>query len=170
MTRLHRLALIALAPCIIIRHDRPDARYLELGARYPAVVRVGARGGDGTLVDTRWVLTAAHVADGVSRRPGGGVVIIGTREIPIRQTFIHPRWREMSPDDVALVELAEPVTDVAPSPLYRWRDEAGRTAVLIGHGRTGTGADRVRRDDDQRRGATNRVEEASETFLSTLPP
>jgi hypothetical protein len=41
--------------------------------------------------------------------------------------------------DIALVELAEPVTDIAPMPLFRGRDEHGRLAKLVGKGGTGTG-------------------------------
>ncbi len=36
--------------------------------------------------------------------------------------------------------------------------QMNQIAVMIGHGRTGTGDNRERRDDDKKRGATNRIE------------
>ena len=69
--------IAAASPPIAIRHDVSDARYLELGAAYASVVRVGANGGDGTLIAPDWVLTAAHVAAGMARRGGGSFQVTG---------------------------------------------------------------------------------------------
>jgi len=44
-----------------------------------------------------------------------------------------------SSDDIALIELASPVTDVTPVPLYRGNNEVGMTAELVGKGATGNG-------------------------------
>ena len=44
-----------------------------------------------------------------------------------------------SSDDIALVKLKAPVTDVKPLSLYRGSDEIGRTVQLIGKGATGNG-------------------------------
>ena len=43
------LAVVSAAQGIIIRHDRDDARYLELGKKYPAVVFM-TPDGEGTLI------------------------------------------------------------------------------------------------------------------------
>ena len=52
------IALIAHpAAAIVIRHDRDDARYVELGARFPAAVTV-LPDGSGVLIAPDWVLTA----------------------------------------------------------------------------------------------------------------
>ncbi len=110
---------------VIIRHDRPDARYLALGSRHPAVVRVGTRLGDGTPVGDRWVLTAAHVARGLMSRSGEKVVIVGGRRVPARRAFLHPKWVDMAPQDIALLELDAPVPGVAPIPFYEVRNERG---------------------------------------------
>ncbi len=42
-------------------------------------------------------------------------------------------------NDIALIELASPVTDVKPMPLYRGNEEVGKTAELVGKGATGDG-------------------------------
>ncbi|MGH8272919.1 MAG: trypsin, partial [Gammaproteobacteria bacterium] len=44
-----------------------------------------------------------------------------------------------SSNDIALIELAAPVTDVTPVPLYRGHNEAGMTVELVGKGATGNG-------------------------------
>ena len=152
---------VLLSPLIVIRHDRPDARYLELGARYPAVGTVG-RAGDGTLIAPRWVLTAAHVAVG-ARRPLA--VRLGEREYAVQRVVVHPDWTELGPHDLALLQLAEPVTGIEPLALYEGADETGQVAVIIGHGGTGVGLDRQRREDGRARGATNRVDRADTQWL-----
>ena len=152
-------------PAIIIRHDRTDAQYVALGSRYPSVVKVGRRMGDGTLIDARWVLTAAHVAAGVMRRTASPAVFLGDREVRIARAYVHPRWVDMGPHDIALLELAEPVNGVIPVAPCRSGGEQGRIAILVGHGATGRGNERARTDDGLKRGATNRIETANETHL-----
>lgn len=76
---------MAPADRIVIRHDRPDSLYRALGARYPAVVKVG-RAGDGTLIADRWVLTAAHVAGTINLARAR--VFAGGREYLIRRAAV----------------------------------------------------------------------------------
>ena len=161
------------APPIIIRHDRPDQRYLDLGATFPSVARVGQRMGDGTLIGDRWVLTAAHVARGLMTRGREPLVYFGDRAYKVVNAFIHPDWVDMNPHDIAVLELAERVDGVTPVALYRDSNERGQVATLVGHGRTGVGNSRERHDDDKKRGATNRVERLTDTqlvFLFHAPP
>lgn len=158
-------AIPPVAHAIVIRHDRADDRYLELGARYPAVCRVGRRMGDGTLIGDRWVLTAAHVARGLMRRSPEPTVFFGDRGYRVANAYLHPEWTDLGPHDIAVLELTEVVERIVPLDLYTGSDEQGKTAVMIGHGRTGTGDSRERRDDDRKRGATNRIEEANDRHL-----
>ena len=76
------------AHAIVIRHDRPDSLYLELGRRLPPLARVGLA--HGTLIATDWVLTAAHVAEGVS--PLSGAIEIEGQEYPVSRIVLHPTW------------------------------------------------------------------------------
>ncbi|MEM7416226.1 MAG: trypsin-like serine protease [Gemmatimonadota bacterium] len=149
---------------IVRRHDRPDADYLELGAQFPAVAQLGGRMGDGTLIRADWVLTAAHVADGMLRR-GSRSVVLGGESYEARDIYLHPDWGQMGPHDVALIQLDRPVVGVAPMALYRGDGEAGEIAIILGHGRTGDGRTGPTGEDRRRRGATNRIETADDGLL-----
>ncbi len=155
---------------IVIRHDRDDARYLVPPERYPELVEVGRA--HGTLVDSRWVLTAAHVADG-SLSPFSGTVRIAGREFPVRRIVLHPRWvgdlgrglAQLDWVDMALIELAEPVGAVTPARLYSGSDEVGKEIVFVGSGRTGTGLTGGVVETERVRAATNVVSRADADWL-----
>ena len=143
---------------IVRRHDRPDAAYLELAQdpRWQATVSVGGMA-MGTLIAPEWVLTAAHVAQFVG--PFERVVIVAGREYAVRAVHVHADYNGTSVGtDIALLHLAEPVTDVKPAPLYRGADEAGRAVVFVGHGDTGVGPAGPPEGNDRRwRAAQNRI-------------
>ena len=147
---------------IITRHDRPDSRYLELGSQHPAVGFVG-RDGEGTLIGSRWVLTAAHVARGI---PDGArhVEFEGTR-YEIDNVFLHPEWSGRGRADIALLRLASDVKGIAPAHLYKKSDESGKIVVFVGRGDSGTGLTGPKKADRKKRGATNRVERVDDDWI-----
>jgi hypothetical protein len=146
---------------IIRRADRPDTRYLEAGAKYPAVVALGRRG-DATLVAPQWLLTAGHVANSI--RPGLQLHIAGGT-YDVSSVIVHPEWRELGPHDVGLVRLSRPVASVRPLGVYRGRLERGLVATIVGHGATGRGDSRERADDGRARAATSRVDSTTADWL-----
>ncbi|MEZ6235413.1 MAG: trypsin-like serine protease [Phycisphaerales bacterium] len=154
------LAAAHAAPgAIIRRHDRDDAAYIEHARPFTTVVRVG--GGTGTLVGDRWVLTAAHVARGLDS-PFTDILLGDARLVPDAVAF-HPTWTgEGSAEsvDMALIRLAEPVTDIEPSPLYEWEDEAGKGVTFVGFGMFGTGLTGPEGDDGLLRAASNTLIDA----------
>ena len=166
--RLLRLVFVgfvltgASLDAILIRHDKPDAEYRQLGERYPAIGGFG-RAGTGTLIADRWVLTAAHVAVGMRR---DATFTIAGRSYPIDQRIAHPDWKEMGASDLALVRLTEPVAGVTPLGIYEGTDEAGTSIVFVGIGGTGTGeTGPTRPEDGLKRGATNIVDRADRDWL-----
>ncbi|HEX2091733.1 MAG TPA: trypsin-like serine protease [Longimicrobiaceae bacterium] len=174
----------AADPPIVVRHDMDDETAFRLGRKYGAgaveivlprrtapAERVPI--GMGTLIGERWVLTAAHIAAAISpARPRSGRtgygrnVRVNGRDIQVRRIVLHPDWVDMGPYDIALIELAEPVTNVAPVALYEGRDEMGRLVTLAGTGIAGTGLTGPTVRDRRLRGATNRIDRVREDYLA----
>ena len=148
------------AAAVVIRHDRTDADALAAGAPFDAVGRVQPDGGC-TLVAPRWAVTAAHVA---ASMPAGARVTFGANSYPVARVVLHPESAAtpgVPPEvDLALLELAEPVRDVDPIPLYRGRSEQGATLTIVGYGDFGTPRAALRRGDGRRRAVTNAVHDA----------
>ena len=151
-------------PAISIRHDTEDSLYIELGNKFPAVCRVGHRGGDGTLIAPRWVITAAHVAQGIFRREGNGLKIYFRNEdlgFAVKRVFLHPDFIPMQGSDIALIELEKPNNTIRPLHLYSQRIEEGKEIIIVGHGdqKTGLGGEWI--VDGIKRGATNTIDEVT---------
>ena len=162
MRHLRAFALLAIpftASSIIIRSDVKDANYRVPASEFPALVDMPGEG-HGVLIAPRWVVTAAHAAPmqgmegdvtigGVARKVERVVTYPGYRRLPdslIKEALASGDFSKAhaflaSSDDIALVELASPVTDVTPVPLYRGNREVGMTVELVGKGATGNGAD-----------------------------
>jgi hypothetical protein len=154
------ISSVPLASGIIIRDDRADARYLALGAQFPAECSIG-RAGEGTLITPDWVVTAAHVARGSS----SPTVNFDGVEYKIAAKFIYPNWQDMQPNDIGLIKLAEPVIGITPIRVYEGTDEAGKQVIFVGRGGTGTGLTGPTHEDRQKRGATNTVESVDHDWL-----
>jgi hypothetical protein len=154
------LAFGTAASGIIIRHDRDDARYVELGTRFPAVCDIG-RAGEGTLIAPSWVLSAAHVTKGSS----SPTVDCNGKQFRIAAKFIFPDWQDMQPNDIGLIQLAETVTDIEALDIYDKTDELGKVVIFVGRGGTGTGLTGPTHEDRKKRGATARVENADHDWL-----
>ncbi len=130
------LLVVSSGRAIVVRHDRADADFLTSSAEFPMVARVGAA--MGTLIAPRWVLTAAHVADGVST--GVGDVRFGDHAVAVADVYVHPDYaRGEDHRDLALIELVEPIDGIVPVSVHREPDELGRRMTLVGTGIAGTG-------------------------------
>jgi secreted trypsin-like serine protease len=104
----------------------------------------------GSLISSRWVLTAAHCADFLES-PSEVAVAIGRtnldstegQRIAVRSIHVHPDWDpDVISPDVALLELAKPVNAIAPIQLAGPSDDvfeaAGTPLTVIGWGNTST--------------------------------
>lgn len=159
------LCLIACstsASAIVIRHDRDDARYRELGERYPAAVAI-LPDGSGVLIAPDWVLTAAHVARGLPRDEMR--VEIGEKKLAVTRIVVHRDWQEMGPHDIALLQLSEAVEDVEPARPYDRNDEVGQVVTFVGRGDFGTGLTGPKTMDRVKRGATNTVDADDDDWI-----
>src|SRR5262249_30807655 len=68
--------------------------------------------------------------------------------------------------DLALVEIAAPVTDVTTFGLYDRSDEHGQEVILLGRGDFGDGNAGVKGVDHKLRRVTNRIDSADKKWLS----
>src|SRR5882757_1460638 len=77
------LAILLAHPAlaIVVRNDRDQNLFEQLSRQFPSTAMLRHRdgtdglGGEGTLIDRRWVLTAAHVATDLGT--GDRVTILG---------------------------------------------------------------------------------------------
>lgn len=162
MKHLLLVALLAIsftASAVVIRSDVEDAKYRVPASAFPALVDMPGEG-HGVLIAPRWVVTAAHAAPmqmqgmdddvsigGVARRVKRVITYPGYKKLPnkliteaLASGDLSKVWTFLaSSNDIALIELASPVTDVKPVPLYRGNKEVGMIAELVGKGATGNG-------------------------------
>ena len=158
MPRLLALLLLcatSTSHAIVIRDDVDDARYRVDASELPALVDLPGEG-HGVLIAPTWILTAAHTVAGHAPT----TVTLGDACLQVKRVVVHDGYRPLPDDvvhrvlankdateilpllaasaDIALVELAAPVTDIVPVAPFRGRDEQGRLARFVGRGGTGT--------------------------------
>ena len=153
------LAISFTASAVVIRSDVNDAKYRVPASAFPALVDMPGEG-HGVLIAPQWVVTAAHAAPmqgmegevsigGVARKVKRVITYPGYKRLPdelVKEALASGDFSKAhaflaSSNDIALIELGSPVTDVTPVPLYRGNKEAGMTVQLVGKGATGNGTD-----------------------------
>lgn len=153
------LAVSSAVGAVVIRADVDEAKYRAPASAFPALVDMPGEG-HGVLIAPQWVVTAAHAAPMQMQGMEDDVSINGVAR-KVKRVITHPGYKKLpdqlikevlatgdltklhtfldSSDDIALIELTSPVTDVTPVPLYRGNKEVGVTAELVGKGATGNG-------------------------------
>ncbi len=151
------LAMSSPVAAIVIRHDVDDATYRIPASAFPALVDMPGEG-HGSLIAPQWAITAAHT---LPRHTVLKQVVINGQPRDVEQVVVHPGYKPLpqalidqamasgeamlivaflaASDDVALIRLRQPVTDVVPVARHAGNDELGQIIQLIGKGATGTG-------------------------------
>ena len=147
------------ARAIIYRHDVDASDYLLAPDEFPFVFEVVPGNGAATLIRPEWAVTAAHVTGQIAD-DGSHTVMLAGQEYRIIQVVVHPNWGGIHFDDIALLQLDRPVTDVEPAIMYSAEDEVSKTLLILGWGDHADGINGARNAerDGQFRGATNTVE------------
>ncbi|MFK8185232.1 MAG: trypsin-like serine protease [Phormidesmis sp.] len=123
--------------------------------------------GMGCLIRPDWILTAAHVVEGLSE---GHEIQIGGSAYGVRRVVLHPDFvnaEEMAQVrcDIALIQLMKSVAAIAPLSLYSQPDELHKIATFVGSGDFGNGLIGPDSADGKLRKATNRIDEMDEEWL-----
>jgi len=127
--------------------DAPVSRIVNgsLTNQFPSVGLIGDNTGffcSGTLISSRYVLTAAHCAEGVSGTAGR--FQLGSQIYSTSQVFVHPGYNsnligQDNAHDIAIYKLDRDVVGIAPSPINRLTPAVGQLLTLVGFGAGGTG-------------------------------
>lgn len=140
LVMLFTLTWVSHALAIVWRHDQSPSAYMNLAneIQFAPVGRVyGFGAGSGTLIgDGSWVLTAAHVVQGVS----SAVFAIGSTNYSSTAIYIHPAYNTTTfANDLALIKLGSIVPGITPASLYTGSNELGKIGYTVGYGYGGNG-------------------------------
>jgi Trypsin len=139
------------AQAIIMRHDVPDDKYKVAASEFPALADLPVEG-HGVLIAPGWVVT---LASAVANKDIHEITING-KPRAVARIVLHPGYKptpreyysgdatrlllfERDLDDIAMIELKEPITDVQPALLYRGENERNEVVEILGKGATGNG-------------------------------
>lgn len=182
---LSLLAVAGSVDAVVIRHDVDDTKYQVPDSAFPALADIPQEG-HAVLIAPQWLVTAAHAVSW-QMQPVSELSLDG-KTVAIEKIIIHPGYKPMPPvpssgdaapfmrflferDDLALIKLKAPVTDVMPVPLYRGRNELGKVVTFFGKGATGNGLAGVSPHAPHRtrlRQGFNRVAEADGKWLGMV--
>ena len=170
------------ASAIVIRDDVPDTRYRVPSDYFPALADLPEEG-HAVLISPCWLVTAAHAVTW-QKSPILDVTLFG-RQRPVKRIVVHPGYHRpprlergdsrplvdllLKDPDIALLQLATPVRDVHPAPIYRGHAEVGRIAEIIGKGASGNGITGEAANSSHRtvlRRAFNRVTSATGQWVT----
>lgn len=187
------LLFVADASAVVIRDDVPDLKYRMAASDFPALADLPGEG-HGVLIAPDWVVTVAHA---VSWQGHLDVVVVGGTPRAVRRVVIHPGYKVppeamvqaalasgdweaffeflAASDDLALIQLAEPVGDVVPVAIHR-DPGVGQLVRIMGRGATGNGVTgyplQSRNRTDLRQGYNEIVEAGGRwlTYRFDAPP
>jgi len=132
----------------------------------------GAVNGTGALISDTHVLTAAHVIEqGTFFFSVRFDLADGPVWIPVKGYAIHPDYDPVTLGfDIGVLELASPAPAGVPRyELHTTHDEIGKSFVIAGYGRTGSGETGATHLDGKKRAGLNRFEASGAMINAAFP-
>ncbi|MBC3847539.1 S1 family peptidase [Winogradskyella echinorum] len=162
---------------MITRHDKDEAEFIKLAEQFEKYMcHLNLPDCEATIIADQWVITAAHCAVLIKDKFEAGrkhFVIINDTEIEVDKVIMYKQWENieeytsMEPlNDIALVHLKTKPKDAMQAKLYMENDEVDKLIYMVGRGDKGDGLIGVNGNDGKQRGATNRIETATERWLT----
>lgn len=166
---------------MITRHDKDDADFIQLAKRFEKYMcHLNLPDCEGTIIADQWAITAAHCAVGIMDKLRAGrkhFVIINDEEIEVDKVIMYKEWDNLeenlsilndmaSLNDIALLRLKTKPINAMQAKLYVGEDEVDKLIYMVGRGDIGNGIDGVSITDWKQRGATNRIETATQKWLT----
>ena len=154
---------------LIVRHDVPDEKFIELAKKYPQICHFQM--GEGTLVDSCWILTAGHIGNDLNRDLESNkkpTVLCNGKKYYIDQVVVHPDFKSIDEglnNDICLVKIKGNINGVLPAKIYSQNNEVGKHIILVGMGDVGTGKTGPQRSDKVTRAATNIIDGVENTWI-----
>ena len=168
--RLLSILISFILMSLIIRHDVPDERFIELAKDYPQICHLSD--GEATLISENWVVTAAHAAIGLQEEMKYGespLLVISGQEYKVDKVVLHPEFHLGTTSiehDIALIQFMGSITDISYARLYDQQDEKGMKITIVGRGDFGTGISGPQKWDGITRAATNKIEGVSDQWVT----
>ena len=160
------LLAAALAQAGTIRDNRSDAQYTSLASQ-STFAGVGEfqwqeSGGSylasGCLINSQWVLTAAHVVSGItSGNIGTMTFTVGGAIYHVSEVYYNSGWNGSTTHgyDMGLAKLDSGVSGITPAFVYTGTAERYQITTIVGYGMTGTGLTGATQDAGTKRAGTN---------------
>ena len=120
----------------------------------------------GTLISDSHVLTAAHCAEVIEGPTAGTFEVFGQVYESI-DVFIHPDYNPRTlANDIAIIQLGEPVIEALPSQIFRGRPLVGDLLLIVGFGGTGTAEGGSDGTFGTKRVGTTTIDSVTDTLVS----
>ena len=161
---------------MLTRHDKDEAEFLKLAEKFEKYMcHLNLPDCEGTIIADQWAISAAHCAVLITNKFEAGrkhFVIVNDVEIEVDKVIMYKDWDITETDDnsslidIALLHLKTKPTNALQAKLYVDEDEVDKLIYMVGKGANGNGLVGVNGFDEKQRGATNRVETATEKWLT----
>lgn len=165
---------------MITRHDKAEAEFFKIAERFEKYMcHLNLPDCEGTIIADQWAITAAHCAVGIAQKFNEGrkhYVIVNGAEIEVDRVIMPQEWGEQQLEntinniglasDLALVHLKTKPIGALQAKLYTDEDEVDKLIYMVGRGAQGDGLKGIVGYDLKQRGATNRIETATEKWLT----